>query len=527
MNAAMSGAVVLGLVFAPPADRSFGGEGASHTAGAGPTAQSPAASGEGSLRTKEAQSVAQSPVEPATSAKPGAEGGSVNALGVDLLLRYLGARPDRNAVLSPFAVQQALSLLEYGARGQTQKEFADVFHWRGSTDACRKSWSEILREVTAETELSRRPGIRLGISIQAAKAGGVAVDGVEKGGLADVAGILAGDRIVSISSHAINGLGDWQPAVEGAGDTVAFRVVAIDGRVRDIVVVRPRPVAPFVTANRVWIQKGANVDPNYVAGVDALYASAVRSAEFKRNPEAARQIINSWVAGKTDDRIPELLPPGAVEASTRLAVGSAICFTGQWARPFNPTGTRSLPFRVPGELLAPAVPTMAATRSIPFAQREGIEFIELSYKGGDVAMLVALPPPDLAIDVAAERCTRAAAGLAEMIPELIDVQLPRFSISCRTDLKPLLVGMGLRLAFSASADFSGIGSDPLQIDVAQHDAVVTIDEAGTKAIGAASLTLHPFARNRPFNVDRPFLFVIRHRPSGAWVFVGWVNDPRR
>jgi serpin B len=65
-----------------------------------------------------------------------------------------------------------------------------------------------------------------------------------------------------------------------------------------------------------------------------------------------------------------------------------------------------------------------------------------------------------------------------------------------------------------------------------HKAFVEVDEKGTEAAAATAvvigLTSMPVEPEQPkvFRADRPFLFLIRHNPSGAILFMGRVMDPR-
>jgi len=103
-------------------------------------------------------------------------------------------------------------------------------------------------------------------------------------------------------------------------------------------------------------------------------------------------------------------------------------------------------------------------------------------------------------------------------------------------VRRLLINMGMSLAFSASADFSGINgrtpSDPeaLFVSAVLHKAFVEADEEGTEAAAATAAVMAMGRRvsvERPvvFRADHPFLFAIRDRASGAIVFLGRVADP--
>ena len=88
----------------------------------------------------------------------------------------------------------------------------------------------------------------------------------------------------------------------------------------------------------------------------------------------------------------------------------------------------------------------------------------------------------------------------------------------------------MRLAFSRQADFSGMdGTREFLIGTVIHQAFVQVDGAGTEAAAATAVDMLYGSLPEPipeFRVDRPFLFMIRHRASGTVLFMGRVMDPR-
>ena len=86
-------------------------------------------------------------------------------------------------------------------------------------------------------------------------------------------------------------------------------------------------------------------------------------------------------------------------------------------------------------------------------------------------------------------------------------------------------------AFDERADFSGMTKrDRLYIAKAKQKAFVSVDEQGTEASAATGMLAEAVSAAppaTPFVVDRPFLFVIRDRPTGAVLFSGRVTDASR
>jgi len=105
--------------------------------------------------------------------------------------------------------------------------------------------------------------------------------------------------------------------------------------------------------------------------------------------------------------------------------------------------------------------------------------------------------------------------------------MPRFKFSTATPLKETLVKLGMPDAFGAAADFSGIdGATDLFISNVIHQANVEVDEKGTTAAAATAVIIaEKGAVPLGLLVDRPFMFFVRHNPTGAILFAGRVMDP--
>jgi serpin B len=70
----------------------------------------------------------------------------------------------------------------------------------------------------------------------------------------------------------------------------------------------------------------------------------------------------------------------------------------------------------------------------------------------------------------------------------------------------------------------------LFIGLVIHKAFVDVNEEGTEAAAATAVAMKaggPPPREPPaFDVDRPFLFLIRDNKTGSVLFMGRITDPR-
>lgn len=103
-----------------------------------------------------------------------------------------------------------------------------------------------------------------------------------------------------------------------------------------------------------------------------------------------------------------------------------------------------------------------------------------------------------------------------------ELLLPEWETTTNLDLLPWLTEAG-----TAPGSYPGI--DPsASLAGSVHGADIAVDEEGTVAAAATALDFEESAGPQPeltIAAGRPFLYLIRHRPSGAVLFAGQVTDP--
>ena len=143
-------------------------------------------------------------------------------------------------------------------------------------------------------------------------------------------------------------------------------------------------------ANRLWGQEGFDFRPEFLATTRESYGAELAQVDFARQAEPARRRINAWVEEQTQGKITDLIPPGVLDAMTRLVLTNAIYFKGDWAEPFQKSATKDAPFHVTARQQAD-VPLMHQQDDFRYWAGDGLKVLELPYGKGDLAMLVLLP----------------------------------------------------------------------------------------------------------------------------------------
>ena len=307
----------------------------------------------------------------------------------------------------------------------------------------------------------------------------------------------------------------------------AFRALVgqINGRGED----RPYTLA---VANALWGQEGDPFRPEFLRLLAEDYGAGLRRVDF-RSGEQARRVINEWAEGQTGGKIKDLLQPPHPTPDTSLVLTNAIYFKGDWAGPFPKGATKDEIFTVTEDKRIP-VPMMRRVGRLGYLDGGGFQALALPYAGDALSMVVLLPKETGGLAEFERSLTAEALSdwLAKLRPHRVDVALPKFKVEAGFELQKALSAMGMPVAFSGDADFSGInGRRDLFISAVIHKAFVDVNEEGTEAAAATAVLMPRSAAARPeplmtFRADHPFVFLIRDKPTGSILFLGRVTNPQ-
>lgn len=279
-------------------------------------------------------------------------------------------------------------------------------------------------------------------------------------------------------------------------------------------------------ANGVWVQDSYLLEPGFLDVLSESYDSGVWLVDFANDAAGARDLINTWISDRTKGKITDLATPDFIHELTRLAVGNTLYFRAAWASVFSSYLTYDESFmRLDGSY--GTVQMMHRKGGVGYVDGDGFEMVTMDYAGYAVAMQIIVPDEGQFASIRQQLSPTwlRNASYASM-PTFAELGFPKFKTRARNMLKGPLIEMGMPSAFS-SADFSGLSSEPFSLWDVAHESVISVDEDGTEAAGATlgSGGGSPGFEPIVINVNRPFLYVIQDKPTGAVLFVGQYVGP--
>jgi len=292
------------------------------------------------------------------------------------------------------------------------------------------------------------------------------------------------------------------------------------------------------TANRLFGQNCYKFLDAFLAATKQFYAAELAPVDFIQKKEEAVALVNNWVAEQTNQKIRNIVPLSAVDASTRLILVNAIYFKGDWAKKFDASKTKDEDFHVSSseKVKVPLMHMPKAKVSYGVHQQLNCQAIEFPYAGDTLSMVILLPDhtvsslQELESKLTADHLYNVRKEFS-MHNQEVNIWLPRFKLEETLELNKALDKLGIvDLFVEGGADLSGMdGTKELYVSKVLHKAFIEVNEEGSEAAAATAVVVMTrmavISKSFDFRADHPFLFFIRHNATNAILFVGRLMKP--
>ena len=284
------------------------------------------------------------------------------------------------------------------------------------------------------------------------------------------------------------------------------------------------PKVQLVIANSIWARNGIELAPDFTRRIRDYYSGEVANLDFRES--GAADIINKWVASKTNEKIRELVTSDGIRSAILILI-NAIYFKGIWTSQFDEEKTEERAFTLL-DGSRKQHPMMSQSGHYAYYENEVFQAVSLPYGERRISMYVFLPKPAISTDeflktLTIENWQQWMSRFHEMEGHVV---LPRFKVEYGADILPNLVARGGQEF--AGEDFLGMGGGPLVISKVIHKTFVEVNEEGTEAAAATAVVMVMgigLVRRFSMIIDRPFFCAVRDNETGTLLFMGFVLDP--
>ena len=245
--------------------------------------------------------------------------------------------------------------------------------------------------------------------------------------------------------------------------------------------------------------------------------------------ETSRQIAD-WINEHTQGKIKISEDAMMFDAGTIAVLINTICLKDAWADDFYEGATEAGPFYGPeGEL---TVDYMKRTDNSASVIR-GNGFLRYSLPLLRVGrMTFILPDEGMASSdfLGTPEQIQALLNGGQEVRANVNIKLPKFKFQDRFDLNDTLKDLGIEIAFSDSANFSGMGDFDAKISRVLQESFIGIDEKGVEAAAYTMVAMNETAMmpedlpDVDFFLTRPFFYAIEAY-DGTVLFIGSVTAP--
>ncbi|GHT69873.1 serpin [Bacteroidia bacterium] len=323
--------------------------------------------------------------------------------------------------------------------------------------------------------------------------------------------------------------GETKQAIQKAMGMSAYSQEEVNAYFKKLKDILPKtdPTTKLSLANSVWTRQGFSVKESFYDINRKWYDAKVSELDF--NSSTAKDVINQWCSDNTNGLIKEMIT--MIPRDVVMYLMNALYFKGEWSKNygFPKSDTHEAGFlQENGETVK--VKMMSQKSEHPYYSDEYLALTSLPYGNGAYKMVFILP--NGSFDNMIKRlkqpeylsnCLRGGSK------QEVNLFVPKFKIEYEGKLNEPLTRMGMGIAFTDFADFSGISDVSLLISEVKQKTYIEVNEEGTEAAAVTSIGVDvtSVGPHQPvtFLANRPFLFLIQESSSGVILFMGKIGKP--
>jgi serpin B len=275
-------------------------------------------------------------------------------------------------------------------------------------------------------------------------------------------------------------------------------------------------------ANSMWSNQAYALNDSLAVDVKNYFDGTAQSLNF--SDPTSLQAINSWVASKTNNLIPNLLSQLAQDDVVFLI--NAIYFKAAWTSNFDPSKTADLPFYGEDGSVKNVSTMFSSGVRLLKLETSSFTLVDMPYGNRQFSMTVLMPSPGSSVSELIQRVTVDSLNHWLHLGDTVTTQthFPKFTVNWKKDLLGDLISLGLH-----SYGYTQILKDNTSVKLSKvlQQAYISVNETGTEAAASTAVGNMVTAAGPPQTVviNRPFIYLIREKYTGSILFIGQMMMP--
>ncbi len=278
----------------------------------------------------------------------------------------------------------------------------------------------------------------------------------------------------------------------------------------------------FQQSNSIWARKDLmKVSDSFLKQNKDYFDSEFYVAPFD---DETVSDINNWVYNNTRNMIRNVIDK--LYEDDRIVLINTTAFEGVWENQFGDPNEETF---INAEGSTEKASMLNQCGHCNYFILSGAKCFERKYKDGEISFVGILPPEDTKVDEFVQGMNGSDFRLAwkNRNKKYVDLTMPEFKYDYGTELENVLQDMGMKKAFSMSANFSAMGEPQVMVDRVIHKTHIELDRNGTKAAAVTGVVAKTSGMHveSPIEIrmDRPFVYALVDTETGIPLFIGSVK----
>ena len=279
-------------------------------------------------------------------------------------------------------------------------------------------------------------------------------------------------------------------------------------------------------ANNIYVntRMGCQLLPAFTEMASQYYDATPESRDF--GDGKTRDVMNQWGSDHTEGMIKEAIKEEEFNEDAMSYLLNALYFKGEWTHKFDAGQTRRYQFDEGKK----EVQMMHQQSEFSYAKNSVYQSIVLPYGNKAYQMTVFLPCYGHTISDVLNELNGKNWQQAGYDTYNVNLMLPKFETSTDMRLEDIMKALGMPNAFEGGYGFNQFCNENVIIGMMKQVAKIKLDEEGTEASAVTVIEMDKNMISEPryaeFIADRPFLYVISERSTGAIFFIGqYMGEP--